>query len=111
MNSITAAGYKPKLRTTFTIRDPEALRCRVLENAVRNATRRADAIARSASLRMGPIQLMEHDAIGIPSSSTSYREEQNFFSMKEGRSDQQWTIEPQDLIAEASVLIAWELIE
>ena len=111
MNSITAAGYKPKLRTTFTIRDPEALRCRVLENAVLNAARRAEAIARSASLRMGPIQLMEHDAIGIPSSSTSYREEQNFFSMKEGRSDQQWTIEPQDLIAEASVLIAWELIE
>jgi len=112
MNSITIGGYKPKLSTTFTIQDPEELRCRVLENAVLNASRRADAIARSANLCLGPIQLMEHDAIGIPSSTTTYREEQNYFEMKSGGySEQAWTIEPEDLVAEATVLVAWELSE
>jgi len=108
MNSITIGGYKPKLSTAFTIHDPEALRCKVLENAVRNASLRAETIARSANLRLGAIQLMEHDAIGIPSSTTSYREEQNLFQMDK-HSEPEWTIEPEDLVAEAAVLVAWDL--
>jgi len=111
LNSINLGGNKPKLSTSFNIWDPEELRCRVLEKAVRNATRRAEAIAKSANLRLGPIQLMEHDAIGIPSSTTYYREEQNYFEMKGNSSpESRWTIEPQDLIAEAAVLVVWELI-
>jgi uncharacterized protein YggE len=110
MNSITTEGYKPKLSTTFTIHDREGLRCKVLDDAVRNATRRAEAIASSANLRLGPIQLMEHDAIGIPSSQTCYREPQIMFSMDKPH-EVEWTIEPENLVAEASVLIAWELIE
>jgi uncharacterized protein YggE len=111
LNSINLGGNKPKLSTSFNIWDPEELRCRVLEKAVRNATRRAQAIAKSANLRLGPIQLMEHDAIGIPSSTTYYREEQNYFEMKGNSSpESRWTIEPQDLIAEAAVLVVWELI-
>ena len=115
MTLISRSGYKPNVSTSFHISDREVLRRRVLEIAVGNATCRAEAIAHSAGLKLGAIQLMEHEAVGIPLSGTSVKTPEIFYSKSARYShkdpDRTWTIEPQDVVAEATVLIAWELIE
>lgn len=102
--AMTGCNAKASLSLSFTVADPEEVKRRVLEAAVRNARSRAEVIATAASQKLGGIQAIEygHAEIVIRSASHSLG---NLFEGKTMDMD----LNPADIDSEDTVLVVWEL--
>jgi uncharacterized protein YggE len=102
-SAISASQAKPRLSIAFTVSDPEAIRHRVLENAVKNAHRRAEVIAAASGQKLGAIVAIDHGYSEIRVSSDQYLLDSPAAS---GGAPE---IEPSEIESTDTVQIAWEI--
>lgn len=104
--AVTSSNAKASLSLSFTVADPEAVKRRVLEAAVRNARSRAELIATAAGQKLGPIHTIDygHTEIHIRSEPHSLDTIGEASPM-----DMDLDLNPADIDSEDTVLVAWEL--
>lgn len=103
--AVTGCKARANLTLSFTVSDPEAVKRRVLEAAVRNARDRAEVIASASGQKLGSIHAIDYGHTEIRVRS------ENFFASKtfESRSPLM-DFNPADIESEDTVLITWELV-
>ena len=60
LGAIADCRAKPRFSIRFSVKDPGIVTERLLENAVENAKRKAEILAKSASVTLGAIQRIDH---------------------------------------------------
>lgn len=102
--AVTGSKTQANISLTFTVADPEAVKRRVLEEAVRNARSRAEVIATAAGQKLGAIHAIEygHTEILIRSAVHAMGEVCEAPTME-------MDLKPSDIEAEDTVLVVWEL--
>jgi uncharacterized protein YggE len=101
--AVTASNTKVSLSLTFTVADPEEVKRRVLEDAVRNARSRAEVIAAAAGQKLGAIRAIEYGHTEILIRSAMHSLEAC------AEPAMNLDLNPADIEAEDTVLVAWEL--
>ena len=99
---VMASGSKANVTLCFTVADAEAVKRRVLEEAVRNARSRAEVIAHAAGRQLGAVHSIEYGHTEIMIRSRP----QNFY---EGLNSPCMDLAPADIESEDTVLMVWEL--
>lgn len=66
LDAAIEAGANRAENLSFTIRDPSAARLEALQQATAKARREAEAVARAAGERLGPIQSLQTDSYSPP---------------------------------------------
>ena len=104
--AVTASNAKASLSLSFTVADPESVKRRVLEAAVRNARSRAELIATAAGQKLGAIHAIEygHTEIHIRSESHSLST-----TCESAAMDMELDLNPADIDSDDTVLVVWEL--
>jgi uncharacterized protein YggE len=102
--AVTASNAKANLSLTFTVADPEEVKRRVLEDAVRNARSRAEVIARAAGQKLGAIRAIEYGHTEIVVSSAMH-------NLREGSESSAMDLDlnPADIEVGDMLLVVWEL--
>lgn len=101
--AISSSHSKPELSIAFTVSDPEAIRHRVLERAVKNARQRAEIIAAVARQTLGTITEIEHGYTEIRVSSEQYALDS--LALSEAAPE----IAPSEIESTDTVQITWEI--
>ncbi len=104
LTTVTASNAKASLSLTFTVADPEEVKRRVLEDAVRNARSRAEIIATAAGQKLGAIHGIEYGHTEI-----LIRSESHSLSTAYESPAMDLNLNPSDIESEDTVLVAWEL--
>jgi uncharacterized protein YggE len=102
--AVTASNAKASLSLSFTVAEPEAVKRRVLEAAVRNARSRAEVIATAAGQKLGAIRAIEYGHTEI-----LIRSEPLSLSSACESSTMDMDLNPSDIESDDTVLVAWEL--
>lgn len=104
-SAVAGSDAKPQISMAFCSSDPEAIRQRVLADAVGNARRRAEVIAAAAGRKLGRIVAMDYGYTEIRVSSDQY-------AMGAGAvAEAPLELEPAEIESSDTVQIAWELAE
>lgn len=103
LGALAASKTQASLSLAFTVADPEAVKHRLLENAVGNARSRAEVIARAAGLQLGCIHSIDYGR-----SEIMIRSEQHIIS-EACEEPPNMNLNPADLETEDTVHMAWEL--
>lgn len=74
VDALIASGSNNILGVQFSLKDPEAAKNKVLEEAIKKAKAKAQLIARSAGVTLGPLQSIQVDSGGYSPYSKSYDE-------------------------------------
>lgn len=101
--AISESEGKPQVSITFSVSDPETIRERVLEDAVKNAHRRATVIAAASRQTLGAIVAIDYGYTEIRVSSDPYSLESP--AVCDGAPE----IEPSEIESADTVQIAWEI--
>ena len=104
LTSVIASGAQPAISLQFMVSDAEGLKQAVLADAVKNARQRAEIIAASAGINLGPIQNIQSGYVEIR--VTSEPSEAVVACSKSFGSD----IDPDDITSHDGVTVTW-LIE
>ena len=102
--AVAASNAKASLSLSFTVSDPEEVKRRVLEAAVRNARSRAEVIATAAGQKLGGIHAIEYGHAEIVMRSASH----SLGNLFEGKT-MDLDLNPADVDSEDTVLVVWEL--
>lgn len=102
--AVTASNAKANVSLIFTVADPETVKRRVLEDAVRNARSRAEVIASAAGQKLGAIHAIDYGHTEIVVRSAMH-------DLSEGGAEtpMDMNFNPADIEAEDTVLVVWEL--
>ena len=106
LSSLVQRGAEPQVRINFTVADPEALKQRVLADAVSNAKARAEVIATAAGVKLGSIADIQYGYSEVVISSQP--SEMKLESCRE--SEVAPNFDPKDVEAEDTVTVTWELL-
>lgn len=104
LSALAASKTQANLSLAFTVADPEAVKRRVLEDAVRNARSRAEIIASAAGLQLGCIHCIDYGR-----SEILIRSEDHIIS-EACAEPFNMNLNPADIDAEDTVHMAWELM-
>jgi uncharacterized protein YggE len=102
LTAVMESGTKAHVTLTFTATDAEAVKRRVLEEAVHKARSRAELIARAAGQQLGAVRSIEYGSTEILVQSRP----QNFY---EGLASPSLDLAPADIETDDTVLMVWEL--
>lgn len=102
--AVTQSKARSSLTLTFTISDPEAVKRRVLEAAVRNARDRAEVIAAASGQKLGNIHAIEYGQAEI-----IVRSQPMAFSTALASPAREMGFNPAEIDSEDTVLMTWEL--
>lgn len=102
--AVTRSKARANLSLSFTVSDPEGVKSRVLEAAVKNARSRAEIIASAAGLKLGAIQGIEYGHTVITVSSPP-------LMFSEACASPAMDINPADIESDDTVLVVWELCD
>lgn len=105
LTSIVKAGAEPQIRINFTVADTEALKQRVLSDAVANAKARAEIIASSAGVKLGNIVDIQYGYSEVVISSAP----SNIMLEPCCESEIAPNFDPKDVEAEDTVTVTWEI--
>ena len=105
LSSLVQRGAEPQVRINFTVADPEALKQRVLADAVANAKARAEVIATAAGVKLGNIADIQYGYSEVVISSQP--SEMMLESCCE--SEIAPNFDPKDVDAEDTVTVTWEI--
>ena len=105
LSSLVQRGAEPQVRINFTVANPEALKQRVLADAVANAKARAEVIATAAGVKLGSIADIQYGYSEVVISSQP--SEMMLESCCE--SEVAPNFDPKDVEAEDTVTVTWEL--
>ena len=106
LSAVVQGGSKPEVKLTFAESDPEAIKQRVLTNAVENAKKRAEIITAAAGVKLGRIENIEYGYTEIRFSSQPC---DMAIESAGPLSDAAPDFEPDDVEAEDTVTITWTL--
>lgn len=105
LSAVLRGKSRPQVNLTFEVSDPEELKQRVLADAVENAKRRAHTIATASGVTLGPILGIEYGYAEVRISS-----QPSSMAMEcAGPSNFAPEFEPDDVEAEDTVTITWEI--
>lgn len=104
--SLAQRGAEPQVRIDFTVADSEALKQRVLADAVANAKARAEIIAKAAGVKLGNISDIQYGYSEVVISSNA--SDINLESCCE--SEIAPDFDPKDVEADDTVTVSWELV-
>lgn len=102
--AVTASKTQANLSLCFTVADAEAVKRRVLEEAVRNARDRAEVIARAAGQKLGAVHAIEYGHTEIVVRSAMHE----LSGVCESPA-MDMDLNPADIETEDTVLVVWEL--
>jgi len=105
-DAIIKFQIKPKIKINFSIKNPDAVSERLLQNAIENAKNKAGILAQSAGVKLGVIQRIDYnwEELQIYSKTDySIREEMCL-------SDRCMEITPEDIDVSDTVTVVWEII-
>lgn len=105
LSAVIQSKAKPEMTLTFEVSDTEELKQKVLANAVENAKRRAQTIATASGVTLGSIQQIEYGYSEIRISSEPVIMEMHDVASGPIAPD----FEPDDVEAEDTVTITWEI--
>ena len=103
LSSLARSKAKPEITLAFIVSDTEAVRKKLLADAVVNAKSHAQTIVETAGVSLGSIVNIEHGYSEIRVSSA----ENNLLFSEAATSDIDF--DPEDISAEDSVTITWEI--
>jgi uncharacterized protein YggE len=105
LSAVSASSARAEIEMVFTCSDPEAIRQRVLEDAVRNARKRAEVIASAAGQKLGAILAMEYGYVDVRVSSEP-------MALQEASMEcaPELSLEPADVESQDNVSVTWELL-
>jgi len=105
LSFLVQRGAEPQVRINFTVADPEALKQRVLADAVANAKARAEVIATAAGVKLGNIADIQYGYSEVVISS------QPSEMMLESCCEREIApnFDPKVVEAEDTVTVTWEL--
>lgn len=106
LSAVMVGSSKPQLKIVFEVADGETLKQKVLANAVENAKTRAQTIALAAGVVLGPILQIEYGYGEVRVSSESSDMGVCHSPVVADAPD----FDPEDVDAEDTVTITWELI-
>lgn len=106
LSSVIRSNSKPQIRLGFEVADAEGLKQKVIASAVENAKRRAETIAEAAGTPLGTILKIEYGHVEVRISSGSCDMEVN---SAEPGADIAPDLDPDDVSAEDSVTITWDI--
>lgn len=101
--AIFRSGAAPEVSLSFSVSDPEAVKRRVLESAVKNARQRAETIATAAGQKLGRIVNIEYGEREICIAS-------NQFALGSAVCEEVPDFTPSDIESTDTVQITWELV-
>ncbi len=101
--SISGCDARPELSLSFGFSDPEAIRQRVLEDAVKNARKRAEIITAAAGQTLGRIVAIQYGYAEIRISSDVME------SCELAKMESAPELEPSDIDSTDTVQIVWEI--
>ena len=102
LSAVSGSSARAEIEMVFTCADPEAIRQRVLEDAVRNARKRAEVIATTAGQKLGAILAMEYGYVEVRVSSEPMVMQESNACLSE------FSLEPADVESEDNVSVTWE---
>lgn len=105
LSAVLRGKARPEVRLSFEVSDPEALKQRVLASAVENAKRRAQTIATASGVVLGSILGIEYGYAEVRISS----QESSMALACAEPSDAAPDFEPDDVEAEDTVTVTWEI--
>ena len=104
--AVTTEKIQAEFHIRFEVRDKAAVREAVLADATRKAQKNAEAIASAAGCRLGKVLRMEYGWSEIRFESVNYSMSREPDMCAMSAPD----IEPEDVEAEDSVTVVWELV-
>jgi uncharacterized protein YggE len=108
LGAVTSADTESQLTVRFEVRDKAALRTRVLEDATRTARANAEAIASAAGCRLGNVIKITYGWSEVRFGSVDYELDRSLATASALAAPD---IEPEDVDANDSVTVVWELVE
>lgn len=108
LSEVMSGTARPQVKIAFKTSDAEAIKRKVLEAAVENATQRAQIIANSSGVKLGQIVNIEHGNAHLKVSTTAC----DFFLASE--TPELCTgpdFEPDNIKVTDSVMVAWEIVQ
>ncbi len=108
LQSLSNCSAKPHLNITFSIKDKENAKLKLLENAVVNAKVKAEILTKSAQVNLGEIVHIDYSWGELYlNSPTSYKIEEDLRSLGAVPA---MNITPQDIKATEHVSITWKIL-
>jgi len=106
LEAVAVSGTQAKFGIEFQVRDQAGFREALLADAMRSARRNAEASVSAAGCRLGKVQSIEYGWSEIRFSSMEYARD-----LSEACAMGSPDIEPEDVDAQDSVTMVWQLIE
>ena len=108
LSAIALCPAKPKLEINFSIKDKNAVSEQLLQSAVKNASEKAAVLAQAANLSLGAIKSIDYSwGELILYSDTKFLKP---LECCESESASDMDIEPEEIMANESVTIVWEIV-
>jgi hypothetical protein len=107
LEAVATSSTEAEFAVGFEVKDRAGLREAVLADAMKTARRNADAIVSAAGCRLGKVLTIEYHWSEIRFGSFEHRMSRGIMADACAAPD----IEPEDVDAEDSVTVVWELIE
>ena len=108
LSALATSSIKPSFKILYTVRDQEALKNELLGNAVSDAAKKADVLAKAANVKLKEIQTIDYswgevrfetDIVASPKAMMDM-EEEPIINMD---------IEPDDIEKTDTVTVVWEI--
>ena len=106
--ALAAAPVDPEFHLSYGLIDREAAKTALIEAAVKDARRKAEALAAAAGVELGPLLRMDY-ALAEPRLETAPMAKAMLRSSNDGAESFAMDIVPEDIRAEDTVTITWKL--
>ncbi|BDD11793.1 hypothetical protein FUAX_42250 (plasmid) [Fulvitalea axinellae] len=106
VNALSAKAGQASFNIAFSVSDTEALKAQLAKSAVTDATKKAEALAQAAGLKLGYIQSIEYGNIPVRYSNAGYQFDAEVSMMRKSESAVA-DINPEDVKNTADVTVVW----
>lgn len=105
LGALAACEAFPELSVCFTVRDPDAVRTQLLENAAENAREKAEVLCRASGVTMGRLMRIDYSWTDINVYANSRVMADGTAMMKKAMIE----IEPEDIRVRDDAVFVWEI--
>lgn len=107
LDQVSGSSAKPRFSISFTVKDHETFKSKVIENAVENAKVKAAALAKASGVQLGQIIDINYSWADVNIHSVTRFERATLMSDAKAASID---IEPKDVDISDNVTIVWEIL-
>ncbi len=108
--AVSASKSKPEFSVGFTVKEPERLKDRLLEQAAQSARARAEILCRASGVSLGSLQHIEYDVSHLNFRSETMMDMDCAEPMMAKRSRMAANLRPRDIDLQDSAVFTWELV-